>query len=341
MLGVVFEINTGRVYSKQQTCMQLSNIYNFIFNYKKLNNYCNFYNLISYNRMNQIKNTTMQKEKMQFKSIADSKRRTKLSYIGNLNTSSKLIKNREVHNIYTYGVYLAPANISGYNACPYSTPECRMGCLNTSGRAGMELIAGKTMTADCRTKKTRLLFEQKRFFMDWLVAEIKYNKRKATKENADFAVRLNCTSDVNWNNIKIDGKNIFEIFPDVNFYDYTKNSKKFGDISKNYHLTLSYTGRNWLICKSILNKGFNVAIVFDTKKNKPLPAMYKGFKVVDGDISDYRPFDGKGVIIGLRWKKIGNKKANDIVKKSCFVVKENDLQTTTNNVVNTKQLQTV
>jgi hypothetical protein len=52
---------------------------------------------------------------------------------------------------------------------------------------------------------------------------------------------------------------------------------------------------------------------------------YKGYKVVDGDVTDYRPKDGKGVIVGLRWKQIANKKANEEISQSIFVVQANDV----------------
>ena len=104
------------------------------------------------------------------------------------------------------------------------------------------------------------------------------------------------------------GKNILEIFPDVDFYDYTKinNRLKLMDKYSNYHLTLSYTGYNWTECIEALENGINVAAVFDTKKGQDLPIGYEGYEVVDGDLSDYRLTDPKGVIVGLRFKKVIN-----------------------------------
>lgn len=258
---------------------------------------------------------------MTFINHSQAKKVTGLSYLGGVNISAKIEKNKKV-NVKTYVTYLSPANLSGYNACSHSTPECRMGCLNTSGRAGMEVVSGKTQTADCRAKKTRLLFEQTSFYMNWLVADIAGEKAKAEKDGFIFSVRLNGTSDIDWVNIQVNGKNIFEMFPTVKFYDYTKNPNKFNNIPKNYNLTMSYTGKNWQVCEMLLQKGFNVAVVFDVKKGKALPQTFNGYKVVDGDITDVRFADPKGVIVGLRWKKIGNKEVNDYVRNSCFVVRE-------------------
>ena len=111
----------------------------------------------------------------QFTTIAQAKKDFKLSYLGNINASSKMIKNKKVSNNYTYAIYLAPASESGYNVCKNSTPECRLGCLATSGRAGIELhTEGVTMIHDARIKKAILFNENPEYFMNWLVAEMRY-----------------------------------------------------------------------------------------------------------------------------------------------------------------------
>ena len=262
---------------------------------------------------------------MEFTTINKAGKQTKLSYLGSVNKSAKLAKNGKINHQHTYGLYLAPATESGYNVCPYSTKECRLGCLATSGRAGMEIIAGKEKTKSCRIRKTRLLFEHTEFFMKWLIVEIKYYKEKAEKEGYGFSVRLNCTSDVDWQSIKINGKNIFEIFPDVQFYDYTKNPNKFQNKPENYHLTFSYTGRNWNTCEKLLKQGYNVAMIFNVKNEKQIPYNYKGYKVINGDSTDYRINDSKGIIVGLKWKHIANKEHEKQILNSCFVVQPNEV----------------
>jgi hypothetical protein len=261
---------------------------------------------------------------MEFTTIKKAIELSNLSYLGSVNKSAKLTKNGKISGQYTYGVYLAPANQSGFNACSHSTPECRMGCLNTSGRNGMEILSGhKTMTNDCRNKKTRLLFEHTSFFMNWVKKELSLVEIKAKNDGFGVSARLNCTSDIDWNKVLIEDKTIFELFPDIQFYDYTKNPNKFRNIAKNYHLTFSYTGRNQKACRELLNTGHNVAVVFNTQRNKPLPKTFGGFKVVDGDLTDYRPDDKKGVVVGLRFKRIANKADMANVLKSVFVADEN------------------
>ena len=257
---------------------------------------------------------------MKFTTIANAKKETGLSYLGNINISAKMVHSKLVSHQYTYIIYLSPASTSGYNVCSHSTNECRLGCLATSGHAGMELTAGKSIIKNCRITKTKLFYEQPEYFMDWLIAEIKMYNKKAIKDNYYFSVRLNGTSDINWQNVKINNQTIFELFPNIQFYDYTKNFNKFNYIAPNYHLTYSYTGRNWQLCKSLLSKGYNIAMIFNVKNESELPAMYKDYTVINGDLTDYRINDAKGIIVGLKFKHISNKQAEKQVLNSCFVV---------------------
>ena len=50
----------------------------------------------------------------------------------------------------------------------------------------------------------------------------------------------------------------------------------------------------------------NIAVVFDK-----LPKKWHGYKVIDGDLSDLRHLDPKGVIIGLKYKKLTGSGANN------------------------------
>ena len=263
---------------------------------------------------------------LQFTTISQAKKDTGLSYIGGVNTSAKMLKSQKNSKQYTYIIYLAPAKQSGYNVCPNASKECIMGCLATSGHAGMELQAGTDRIKNARIKKPKLFFEHNEFFMEWVITEIKKAKLKAEKDGFYFSVRLNGTSDIDWQNAKFKGYNLFEIFPETNFYDYTKNVKKYINKPENYHLTFSYTGRNWDKCKVLLEQGNNVAIVFNVRKETDIPAMYKGYKVINGDLTDYRIADGNGVIVGLKWKRIGNKDVEANVLNSCFVVKPKNVQ---------------
>ena len=255
-----------------------------------------------------------------FKNCRNAYLETGIFKLGGVSISSKLAKNQKVNGQMTYVVYMSPANQSGYNVCPTSTPECRLGCLSTSGRAAMDINCGANIIVNSRIKKTRLFFENNLFYMNWLVAEIKNARVQAIKKGYEFSVRLNGTSDIDWNEYKLNNLTVFETFPDVQFYDYTKNPTKLDNLAANYHLTFSYSGHNVSTCKKVLSKGYNVAVVFNVQKNQPLPETFLGYKVIDGDLTDYRPADEKNVIVGLRWKRIANKADNDQIKNSVFVV---------------------
>ena len=76
----------------------------------------------------------------EFTTIANAVTETGLSYLGGVSKSAKIMHSQKFSHQYTYAIYLSPANVSGYNVCSHSTPECRLGCLNTSGRAGMDVV---------------------------------------------------------------------------------------------------------------------------------------------------------------------------------------------------------
>jgi hypothetical protein len=89
---------------------------------------------------------------------------------------------------------------------------------------------------------------------------------------------------------------IFEYFRDVQFYDYTKRPRAaVRNDHRNYHITFSDSGDNQEHIDSQLNHT-NIATVFF---GKVLPEIFKGKRVINGDESDLRFLDPKGVIVGL------------------------------------------
>ena len=98
-----------------------------------------------------------------------------------------------------------------------------------------------------------------------------------------------------------------ELFPNLQFYDYTKNHLRFNTkLPSNYSLVFSRSENNHKQAIDLLKKGFNVAMVFDVP-----PTEFEGFQVVDGDETDLRFLDDKGVIVGLKYKKLTGKGANN------------------------------
>jgi len=240
---------------------------------------------------------------MKFTTIGNAKKMTGLSYLGSVASSSKIAKGLK-YNEMTYILYLAPAEQSGYNVCPMSTEECRTACLTESGHNRIDVK--KNAINKARIKKTKLFFEHRQFFMGWLVAEIEKAKYEAEQLGYTFSVRLNGTSDIEPTRFQHNGMVLFELFDDVQFYDYTKVSKRFGLLQfyPNYDLTYSFSGYNMFQCIDLLeNKKGRVAMVFEGKQ---LPKTFMGYKVIDGDEYDMRHLDEQGVIVGLKFKKVRN-----------------------------------
>jgi hypothetical protein len=241
----------------------------------------------------------------EYKNIPQAKKQTGLSYIGKVNNSTKHEKAYQFNEM-VYTIYLSPANKSGYEVCPMRTKECTLLCLDESGRNRMDSKLNRIN--ESRIKKTKLFFEDREFFVRWVIDEIKQGIDKAKELGYEFSVRLNNTSDIspelfyiNENGVK---KNLLQIFPDVQFYDYTKVRNRFKLLEKypNYDLTFSYSGENMVDCIDLLSDGDRVAMVF-----KNVPETFLGYRVVDGDKYDMRYRDDKDVIVGLKFKKVRNK----------------------------------
>lgn len=208
----------------------------------------------------------------------------------------------------SFGIHLAPAKLSGFNVCKSASAGCAAACLNTAGMGFYSTVQS------ARIAKTKFFFSDKGAFMTQLVKEINSAIKKAIKNEMQPCFRLNLTSDLPWEKIKHDGQSIFELFPDMQFYDYTKipdRMEKFltGQLPANYHLTFSRSEDNGAIADAMLASGGNVAMVF----RKYLPENYKGKKVVNGDETDLRFLDGCGVVIGLVEKGLAKKDSTGFV----------------------------
>ena len=227
----------------------------------------------------------------------------------------------------TYILHLAPADLSGFNTCPKATAGCKAACLNTAGRGGMFKKGESTnMIQEARIRKTAFFFEERAGFMEWLVADIKLAIKQSAKKGLIPVFRLNGTSDLSWEKYEVirDGKlyrNIFTAFPDVQFYDYTKVlGRKVADI-KNYHLTFSAADGNDNDVVKAIQQNYNVATVFGIKKTLPMPKTYNGLPVFNGDESDLRFLDPKGVVVGLYAKGKAKKDTSGFVKYPTFMLK--------------------
>lgn len=231
--------------------------------------------------------------------------------------NAKTIKG-EKYGIKTYILYMSSGrqNDKGINLCSHASEGCLKACLFKSGFGGFY-----TTVEAARIGKANFYLSDRNAFMKQLIEEI--DGLLKLKSNADFniAIRLNGTTDIAWEKINIDGKNIFQLFPQVIFYDYTKNPLRFfKKLPENYSLTFSKSENNDAWVTKVLEAGGNVAVVFEGKK---LPTTYLGYEVINGDESDARFLDKKNVIVGLKYKKLTYKNANnDTSLFNGFVVRQ-------------------
>ena len=196
--------------------------------------------------------------------------------------------------------YLAPSDASEVmNTCPNASKGCRAACLFTSGRGRMNSVM------QARINKTKFFAKERKAFMTQLDREILSLIKKASRESKKPCVRLNGTSDLPWEKIKLEkGSSIIEKWEGLQFYDYTKSLKRVADyangkLPKNYHLTFSRSeDTSDATVKDILNRGVNVAVVYLNE----LPKEDFGVEVLNGDEDDLRFLDPMGKIVGLKYK---------------------------------------
>ena len=227
----------------------------------------------------------------------------------------------------TYILHLAPANLSGYETCPKRTAGCTSACLNTAGRGGM-FKKGETtnIIQQARIRKTRYFFDNREAFMADLVADIILAIKQSARLGLIPVIRLNGTSDLAFEKYSVirDGveyTNIFAAFPEIQFYDYTKILGRKVSHIPNYHLTFSAADGNDLDVIKAIQQGYNVATVFGLKKTEPMPEFYNGRPVFNGDESDLRFLDPKGVIVGLYAKGKAKKDTSGFVKFPTIMLK--------------------
>jgi hypothetical protein len=241
------------------------------------------------------------------------------SLLGTANT--KTVKGEKI-GVLTGILYLSPADSISpkLNICPYADiAGCKVGCLNTAGRGAFNSVQR------ARIRKTLMWSQYHYEFMGLLERDIERLQRKASRENMTLAIRLNGTSDIQWEKQRLMFSNIFDRFPTVQFYDYTKIPGR--TVPANYHLTFSYSGVaafQPVVAKQLRhNPNTNLAVVFHGRLPEkeiwaiPSTTLPPYRVVINGDASDVRYQDPAGVIVGLTAK---GKAKNDT---SGFVVAGN------------------
>ena len=212
-----------------------------------------------------------------------------------LSSSSKIRKGEAV-GILSKVLYLTSGLF-----CPAASKGCLASCLGHSSGFMKEQRA-----TSARDRRSALFIEDREAFIELLKHEIHEHVYEAETLGMRPAIRLNGTSDIEWES---EHGELFFQFPTVQFYDYTKLPQRMGSFLQrrtsegrpwpsNYHLTFSLSERNSHHAEAVLNAGGNVAVVFDG----PLPEDHLGFPVIDGDKYDARFLDPSPVVVGLSAK---------------------------------------
>lgn len=182
----------------------------------------------------------------------------------------------------------------GWNLCPKASAGCAAACLVFAGNSGMP------DAQRAQAVRTAFLLSHPAAAGLLIGDEIQL----ALKRSPQINLRLNTTSDIRW---EIVAPQMVKALADagVVLYDYTAWAPEDREASGSYTLTYSAkepakTPDEYLA--RILSRGGNVAMPFTTAKGQALPLEWKGFRVIDGDLSDERRNDPEGVVVGLRAK---------------------------------------
>lgn len=221
----------------------------------------------------------------------------KTKHLLSVGTDAKTVKGEKL-GVLTGILYMAPHTLGGgRSVCPHSTAGCRAACLYSAGRGGFNSVQ------EARIRKTKAFQMDPDSFVQNLKDDVRWLVVKAARQGMTPAIRLNGTTDIPWENY-----GIMQEFPDVQFYDYTKYpASSRTDLPANYHLTYSLSEKPTAGVQALAWKmrGVNTAVVFSGK----LPPGFKftdamGYEVpvIDGDLSDLRFTDPKGVVVGLKAK---------------------------------------
>lgn len=215
--------------------------------------------------------------------------------------NTKLSKRRKgEENWHIYSLSLSPADSSGLNVCEFSSAECRKHCVGYAGYGMLRSVQNKRIIKTLAfnynpLKFTTQLCEELRRLEEML-------KRNPSRK---IAIRLNTFSDIDWQNYII-----FNEWPHLQFYDYTKDMLKLP--LSNYDLTYSIDPtkdkNDVSLLLALLKLGRKIAIVFDNKIE--LPEKFHGYPIINGDESDLRFLDPSPSIIALRAK--GSLKKDDL-----------------------------
>lgn len=207
----------------------------------------------------------------------------------------------EASGYLTAMLYLAPERVAGGKSlCPYSTPACRDGCLNTAGRGRMPTIQR------ARIRRARMYLNERDRFFDELIGELACTQDLADQHGLTMAIRLNGTADIAFERERVDGRTLFELFPRARWYDFTRIPTRHRSVPDGWHLTWSLADGT---AQDALNHLFairSVAAIVPTEDRESAPDWFmvagRSVMVIDGEEDDLRFLDPPGALVLLRPK---------------------------------------
>jgi len=227
-----------------------------------------------------------------------------------IDSNAKTVKGQK-QKVLTGIFYGTPYNGSGLNMCSMAViAQCHMACLFTAGRGAMLNVFMS------RLRKTLCLQQFPAKFKEILIKDIRKLERKAKRLGMVPMVRLNGTFDYRW---EVFFPEIFKMFPEVQFYDYTKIPNRKTKHIPNYDLTFSYSGVKEYqpFVQQAIDNGLRIAVVFKHKDR--IPTQFLGMDCVDGDNSDIRPYDPHGVVVALYAKGKARNDTSGFVVDNTFM----------------------
>jgi hypothetical protein len=163
-----------------------------------------------------------------------------------------------------------------------------------------------------REKRKKLFLNDIEGFKKQLKKELTNLVKRAEKKGKIPVCRLNGFTDIDWGQklqpdgriieVLFDGLTVFELFPEITFWDYSADYlKTLSNKIPNLHLTFSYKGNNLTHCWKLLYSGINIAVI-DRLDTRQLFAR-NSFKQADFDTHDFRFLDKPGTIGWLKFKE--------------------------------------
>ena len=204
-----------------------------------------------------------------------------------------------------------------FTTCPDSSPGCRAACcVASSAQAQLDSVRA------ARVRKTVFLQTHRQQFIRLLKSEIQQAADLAAYYGFRIRFRLNVDSSIPWHSEEYGS--IPQTFPDLEFYDYhplrALNSRRhwrLSDLPQNLRICWSRKETDsWHHVESAISDLQSVAVVFhDDRPGRAgrgaygqqlprfveLPSLGR-WPVIDGDTSDDRTTDPRGLIVGLRLK---------------------------------------